>query len=640
LLAVIALLLSACTPRVATVVVTSPPEVTVITATPAPTETETATPSAPPLEEPKVLEVCLLGEPDTLYLYGASQLPATLHVMEALYDGPIDRRDYAYHPVILEKIPSLADGDAVTRTVYASPGDRVVDAEGNVVELSPGVRVRPSGCYTTECEITFENGIVGMERMEVTFALRQDVTWSDGVPLTAKDSEFAFGVASDPGTPGYRYITDRTAAYWATDEWHTKWIGVPGFVDASYALRFFPPLPRHQLEGRSPSELPGEDVVRRTPLGWGPFVLKEWVRGDHITLARNPEYFRADEGLPYLDQVVFKVKTDRWEVAASVISGECDLGTHDAQLDGLLPLLLRLEEQGLVQVSSAPGKGMALMSLAVEPSEAYDRPHIFAQRDVRQAIAKCVDRQALVDAITFGRSVVPDSYLPPAHPLYPQEELTEWTYDLAGGRTLLDVAGWRDQDGDGVREAQDVEGVPDGEPLAFTLLASSDSEVSQETARILRSQLVDCGVRLTIDSRRRWELFAEGPEGPLFGRHFDLAAAQWWFEGRPPCERYLSSEIPKGDAWSGANITGYSNANYDAACRSARRALPGTPGYERHHRAAQVIFSRDVPAVPLFMLLRVAIARPAVKNFELDATSESELRGLESLNIDENLGTP
>ncbi len=636
-LVLLTLLSSACAPRVVTVTVTSPPEKVVVTATPE----STATPSpSPPPKGPKVLNVCLVGEPDTLYLYGDSQLPATRHVMEALYDGPIDHRDYAHQPVILQKVPSLADGDAVRRKVYVRQGDRVIDAEGDVVELAEGMRIRPSGCITSGCEVVFESGILGVDRLEVTFALRQDVTWSDGERLTAEDSEFAFEVASDPATPGYRYLTERTASYRAVDRWHTKWVGVPGFVDASYALRFFPPLPRHSLEGRPPSALPGYAVARRMPLGWGAFVVDEWVRGDHITLSRNTEYFRADEGLPYLDKVVFKVKADAGEVVAALLSGSCDIGTHDADFASLMPLLIRLEEQGLLEVASAPGGGLALMSFGIQPSDDYERPGFFTDPQVRHAVAMCVDRPALIDEMTYGLSVAPDSYLPPAHPNYPAGELTRWAYDPAGGRALLDEIGWRDADGDGVREAQDIEGISDGEPFDVTLLASASSEGSQETARILRAQLADCGIRVTVDARPRWELFADGPEGPLFGRRFDLAVVTWPFERRLHCERYLSSEIPEDDAWSGANITGYRSPGYDDACRSAQQALPGSSAYDRYRREAQIIFSQDLPALPLFMPLRVALARPLVESFEMDATAESELWSLEFLDIKREAASP
>jgi peptide/nickel transport system substrate-binding protein len=180
----------------------------------------------------------------------------------------------------------------------------------------------------------------------------------------------------------------------------------------------------------------------------------------------------------------------------------------------------------------------------------------------------------------------------------------------------------------------------DGDAFEVTLLTSSDGQVSQETARIVRAQLADCGIRVTIDAQPSWELFAGGPEGPLFGRRFDLAEATWWFEHLAPCERYLSHQIPRDGNWGGSNVTGYSNPDYDAACLAARQTLPGTPGYERYRKQTQILFSRDLPALPLFVWPRVALAHPAVKNFEMDATAESELWGLETLDIEGGAVSP
>jgi peptide/nickel transport system substrate-binding protein len=160
--------------------------------------------------------------------------------------------------------------------------------------------IHPPGCRTDECAIEFDGEPFWMERVEVTFLLRDDLAWSDGEPLTPADSVFAFEVASDPATPSDRYLTERTARYHTRGEWGVKWVGLPGFIPSTHFLNFFAPLPRHQLEGRSPASLLRAEETRRSPLGWGPFVVDEWVTGEYIALSRNPHYFRADDGLPLL----------------------------------------------------------------------------------------------------------------------------------------------------------------------------------------------------------------------------------------------------------------------------------------------------------------------------------------------------
>jgi len=621
------LFLSACASQVVTIAVTVPPGTVVVTATPSPSPTP-----LPP--EPKVLTVCLVGEPDTLYLYGGSRMAATRHVMESLYDGPTDHVNYAYQPVILQKLPSIADGDALTRAVRVREGSRVINIEGDVVELAEGMWVRPAGCYADECLVEFEGESLWMERMEVTFVLREDVTWADGEPLTAADSLFAFQVASDPATPGSRYLVERTARYRALDEWRVKWVGVPGFIDPTYFLHFFAPLPLHQLEGRAPGELLRADETRRYPLGWGPFVVEEWAQGDHITLSRNPHYFRAAEGLPHLDRVVFRFTSGAPEVITHLLSGECDMGTHDADFEPFMSLLVQAEQRGLLEVASATNNGWEHIDFGIVPVSGYQRADFFGDVRVRQAIIQCIDRQAIVDEVTHGHSVVPDSYLPPGHPLYAGERVVHWDYDPAAGRALLEEVGWLDEDEDGVREAHRIQGIPADTPFEVTLLASSDSPASQQVTRIVKAHLADCAIRVNLETWPSWELFADGPEGPLFGRQFDLAETAWWFDVTPLCGHYVSSEIPDTGRWYGDNATGYSNPDYDAVCQAALQVLPGVPEYEQYHKQAQVIFSEELPAIPLFMWLRIAVARPGVLNVTLDSTAQSELWNIEMLDVE------
>jgi len=624
--AAVMLALAACAPTVVTIAVTAPPEEIVITATPAPSPTP-----IPVLPEPKVLTVCLVGEPDTLYLYGGSHLAATRHVMEALYDGPIDHRAYGYQPVILKKLPRIDDGDADVRITRVDEGDWLVNAAGEVVTLTVGTRIRPSGCYTAGCAVEFEGGTAWMDRMLVTFALREGVTWADGEPLRAYDSEFAFEVASDPATPGDGYLIERTARYRALDGQRVRWEGLPGVIDDTYYLNFFPPLPRHQLKGRSPADLLRAEETRRKPLGWGAFIVEEWAPGDHIALAPNPNYFRAAEGLPRLDRLVFKVTSGAPEVTAGLLSGGCDVGTQDATFDPFMPLLVRAEERDLLKAVSAPGAEGLFIDFGIDVASDYRRTDFFDDVRVRQAIAQCVDRQAIVDEVTYGRGGLLDSYLPPSHLLYEQDEVMRWAYDPFAGRTLLEEVGWLDENGDGVREAQRVEGVSSGTPFEVTLLIPSADPQVQEAANIVAANLMDCGIRVDVEGRPAWELLAAGPDGPLFGRRFDLAAVTRQLEDAPPCARYLSSEIPERGNWEGANVTGYANADYDAACQKALRALPGSLAYGEYHRQAQHIFSEHLPSLPLFTWPRVAVARRRVLNFTMDPTTESDLWSIETL---------
>ena len=182
---------------------------------------------------PRTLVICQGQEPDTLYILRAGMLAAS-HILQAIYDGPIDERSFDYQAIILEKLPSLADGDALLQIVSVTAGDKVVDASGEVAELAEGVLVKPSGCAHMDCAVEYEGGEVQMEQLVATFKLLPGLTWSDSTPLTAYDSEYSFELNKDPDTGGLLYTVNRTASYEALDELTVQWTGLPGFMAVSY----------------------------------------------------------------------------------------------------------------------------------------------------------------------------------------------------------------------------------------------------------------------------------------------------------------------------------------------------------------------------------------------------------------------
>ncbi|NLE46361.1 MAG: hypothetical protein GX620_16710 [Chloroflexi bacterium] len=618
-------LLSACAPQIVTVTVTSPPETVVVTVTPAPT----AVPAEP---STRALSVCVVGEPDTLYLYGGSMLSATRHVMAALYDGPLDYVDFEYHPVILTKLPSVADGDAVIKLVRVHAGDRVVDSQDRVVELAEGDLIRPRGCYAHECAIQFDGQPLFMERMEATFALKDGLKWSDGEPLTAADSVFAYRVASDQFTPVGHDLAERTLEYRALDDLRVKWTGLPGFIRPDYATYFFAPLPAHQLKGRSASSLLRDGETRRDPLTWGPFMVGEWAPGDHLTVTRNPHYFRASDGLPVLDYVVFKFATDASQVVARVVAGDCDVGVESEGFVPLAPVLSHLEAQGLVRMLMAEGDVQYRLDFGMDPQSGYRQEALFGDVRVRRGIIQCVDRATIVEEVAFGIGDLVDGPLPSRHPLS-GNRLMQWGYDPAAGRALLEDAGWLDEDQDGLLEAIRVEGVRRGTVFQVKLIAPADDTAARHSVSIIQANLLDCGVRVEPDYYSVDDLVAPGSEGPLFGRRFDLALTLDQVSETLDCTRYLSTRIPSEGLWHAPNVTGYSSAEYDASCLRAVNYIPGMVEYRAQYGRIQNLLAEDLPSIPLFTVTRLAIARPDLVGLTLDATSLSELWNIESLAV-------
>lgn len=598
----------------------------------------TPTPEPTP-EVPRTLVICQGQEPETLYIYSGSTLAAR-NVQAAIYDGPIDSRTFAYQPVILPKLPSLTDGDAVIETVTVETGDLVVDDNGDPFMLEVGVLVRPAGCYGSDCAVEFDGNPLEMEQMVVTFRLQAGILWSDGEPLTAHDSVYSFEVLKDLDTPANKYTVERTASYEALDDHTTVWTGLPGYRDPQYMVNFWSPLPEHVWGEFTPLELIEAEESSRMPLSWGPYVIEEWVAGDHITLSKNGHYWRAGEGWPKFDTLIFRfVGQNSNANVAAILAGECDVVDRTAGLDDQSGMLLELQAIDKVNAAFVTGNGWGTTwehaDLGINPSDNYNRVDFLEDVRMRQAIAYCMDRQAIVDKLLFGQSAVPSTYLPSEHPLF-NPDVTQYDLDVEAGIALLEEMGWIDDDGDPEtpRLARDVEGVRDGTLLEFNYavqaqLPDQPLTQAQRAAQMLQASLVQCGIKVNLEYWDRSEYLVESADAPIFGRRFDVGQFAWLTGVAPRCDLYLSSEVPSAENdWSGQNVSGFTNEEYDAACSAALQLLPGQPEYEQYHLEVQRIFAAQLPVVPLYLRLRVAASRPDLQGFFVDPT-ESEMWNIE-----------
>lgn len=598
--------------------------------TPEPTATPTAapTPTKPP---PKELVVCMAAPPRDLYLYGDNRLAATA-VRHAIYENLYTTLSYGYQARALQTLPDLTAGDAVINAVTVNAGERVVNAAGRVVDLAEGVTV----VNTEGQEVVFEGDPISMQQMVVEFTFKP-LVWSDGTPVTAADSVYSFEVAASPDTPSGKAAIARTADYEATGDLSVRWTGIPGYLDAAYFTNVWSPLPRHQLATLSPAELVQSTEASRTPLSSGPFVVESWPADGDMVLVRNPHYYRAEEGLPYVDQVTIKFMADVTDLFPALLSASCDIVTQDVfdAVDGtFVPSQVETETDNALISHVQTRTIFEHIDFGIDSIDNYavTRPDWFEDVRVRQAIIMCTDRQQMVDEIVYGQSEIMHTYVPRVHPLYPPD-LREWPYDPARANALLDEVGFLDGDGDGVREEPEKD-----RPFRVVLGTEGGVEMRQRIVEMFAEDMATCGIDVEVFLSSPTEWYADGPDGPLFGRRFDLGEFAWSIGPQPACYFWLSSNIsgPRKDGfggWGNVNVTGWSNEAFDAACRVARDALPGLPEYEEHHQEALRIFAEEVPIIPLFLHIKVAATRPDLLNFKPDPSQLSELWNLYELDV-------
>jgi peptide/nickel transport system substrate-binding protein len=297
------------------------------------------------------------------------------------------------------------------------------------------------------------------------FTLREGVTFHNGKPLTADDVVWTFDrllgrFPESQSTQAARFAA-QIAAVEKLDELKVQFKLVQPWAD------FFPLLAgdkymrilQKDVEAENPEEFGFSLVV-----GTGPFKLKEWVIGDHLTLERFDGYW----GEPaYLDEIVYRAIPEESTRMNSLEAGDVDVLLAPALKD-----LPDLEQDSKYKVLSADGGNMKRLAFntTLEP---------FSDKRVRQAIAYAVNRQEIVDGIYYGYAAVGQGILPPWNAANDPEQ-TFYPYDPDKAKQLLAEAGYGD-----------------GKTLEFEIITSDATEYV-DLSTLISAQLEQVGVRASI----------------------------------------------------------------------------------------------------------------------------------------------
>ena len=569
-------------------------------------------------------------QPDSLYIYGGTSL-AGAHVLHAIYDGPIESLGYEYQAVILERLPVLGaeDADAALELVTVEAGRPVVDAASHRV-------------------VTATETLADLPQLTVRFRIRDAITWQDGTPVTAADSVFSRELACDPDTPTLKDLCLRTEHYIALDDKTVEWRGIPGYTDQTYYTNFYTPLARHQpgTDGRRMDEMTalevaGDESFTRRPYAYGPFRVTEWVAGDRIVLARNEHYWRAEEGLPFLREVIHRFMDDGDTLLQALADSDVDVATQDGLDITQFDALEEARVAGQITPHYVPGTVWEHIDFSLQPADGRVAPG--ACKAVRKAVALATNRQAMVDDVQRGRTQVQDGLVPAGHWAHAAGELTTYAYDPQAARQLLDEVGFTDADGDGVREAQReircpvtlADGstrdavIPAGTPLSLELSTTAGSEMRRRTAEAFSDDMARMGVEVTIEYLAPEAFFEKSENAPLSGRRYDLAQFAWITGVQPPVALYFCDNIPgAANAWAGQNNTGWCQPEFDRLARQAEATLDRDEARALYARALAV-FADEVPVLPLARV-KVMATRPDLMNFAPDASVYSETWNIET----------
>lgn len=423
------------------------------------------------------------------------------------------------------------------------------------------------------------------DSLSIAFHVNPRARWHDGVPVTARDVRFTFEAYRDPTTgstvtpliANIDSVTVRdslTAVFWYHQRYPEQ------FFDASYQMFI---LPAHLLSGMKHADIRTSDFARH-PVGSGPFRFSRWVPSSLFEVVADTAHYR---GRPHLDRIIWSVAPDYVSSVTRLFSGEADFIEY-LRPEGI-PELAKHPELRLVRWPSL-NEGYLVFNLRDPKHPA--RPHpIFGSRAVRRALSMGVNREALVRSVLDSLG---DVALGPFVRAQATSDTTiaQLPFDTARAAQLLDSLGWRDRDGDGIRDK-------DGMPLRFTLIAPTSSSVRVRTSVLLQQMFAKIGAQVELQ-QLEFNLFQQR----LHEGAFDAAINSSIMDPSPGSIRQTWG-TQAARARGGDNVGSYENATFDAEVDSAITAMDPEQSKALYRRAYSTIIA-DAPAIWIYELVNTA----------------------------------
>ena len=412
---------------------------------------------------------------------------------------------------------------------------------------------------------TIENGGVVMDEdawtMDVTWKLRDDVVWADGEPVTADDVIFTWNAIADPDGGIWAEGLDYTDSIEKIDDY--AFVVHYNTVYPNYRIQFggenFGVWPEHYCDA---SQGFVSWDCNREPLSSGPYVLEEWVTGDHLSLVRNPAYY--EEGKPHIDRIIVQVVPEQSVSKTMMLEGDADL--HIWPRESVADDYKAASNVNLSVSPSTRWVMRLIPNLAARGTvDPVENPHpILSDVRVRQAMRMAIDVDTIVDEIFLGYSepTWTEFFRPPYIC-----DIAKPEYNPTAAAALLEEAGWTDQDGDGIRECHGCLNAEEGYPMSmeFAIYAEYGEEL-ELTQQLIAEMLGDIGIDLALSMVEGTILWADYESGGIEQQgNFDL---NMWDDGYPgidPTDQiwyFYYSEAAEPDY--GWNVSRWLNEDADA----------------------------------------------------------------------------
>lgn len=477
----------------------------------------------------------------------------------------------------------LAEPEPPVLTSLVSTSGAVMKVNAKVIEglLTYDFNMQPIPQLATSWSVSPDG-------KEYRFQLRKGVKWHDGKDFTSADvafSIFAIKKYNSRGQGTFANVSDVKTPdpYTAIIE-----LSKPApYLLSALSANEAPMVPKHLYDGTNVLTNPHNIA----PIGTGPYVFKEWVRGSYILYERNPNYW--DKPKPYIDKLVVKIIPDAATRTIALESGALDLGS-----DTPVPMseIERIKKNSKLGIETR-GYGYSPTQTRIEFN--LDNPYL-KNLKVRQAIAHSINLEVLKNVVWYGYAVNSPTPITPELAQFHDATPSPYGFDLAKANQLLDEAGFPRQ-ANGIRFTLVHDFMPYGDNF-------------KRVAEYLKPALAKVGIDVTIRSQD----FATFIKRIYTDRDFDFnnGSISNLFDPAVGVQRlYWSKTYNPGVPFG--NGSHYLNPEVD---RLLEQAAVETDPVKRvdMYKQFQRIIATDIPDLNLLQINRLTIYNKRVHNFLTD----------------------
>lgn len=440
---------------------------------------------------------------------------------------------------------------------------------------------------------SLENGLAvpekipnGKQGIAVTFDIRPDAKWGDGVPVTAKDVVFTWEVGKHPqsgvsGLEFYRRVYKITVI---NDNKFTLHYDKLRFDYDSFGFEL---VPAHLDEAAFKAG--ARDYKNRTTfdtnttnpgLYFGPYRVTDVKPGSHVVLEPNSTWWGKK---PHFKRIVIRVIENTAALEANLLSGAIDMVA--GELGITVDQAIAFEKRHGKKYNMIYKSGLIYEHIDLN----LDNP-ILKDRRVREALVRGADRDQISEQLFAGRQKVAHTNINPLDWIH-DATVRKYSYDPKKAAALLDAAGW-------TVKRRGIRHNANGEKLSLELMTTAGNRTRELVEQVLQSQWKQLGIDIRIRNQPARVFFGE----TVTKRLFTGGAMFAWISSPESVPRSTlhSQHIPsEKNNWGGQNYTGFNNAEMDTLLEAIELEL------DRDKRLAlwkryQEIYATELPVVPLY----------------------------------------